>query len=245
MLRKTALITGASGGIGSACAREFAKNGYNVALTYNSHSTKALERELKKFNVEVKSYKLDQTNDKEISDCIKTIFSDFDYIDVAVCNAGKAEKVKLLAEKSTKEIDDILNVNLRGTILVNREILKHMTAQKHGNIVNVASIYGLTGGECEAIYSAAKAGIIGLTKSIANEVAPIGIRVNAVAPGCIDTNMTKGYNEEDRKWIVDATPLGRIGEPEDVANLVYFLACDKANFITGECFSTTGGVVKF
>ncbi len=245
MLRKTVIITGASGGIGSATAREFAKNGYNVALTYNTHSTKKLESELKKFDVEVKSFKLDQTSEENIKKCIKEIFASFSYIDAVICNSGKAEKVKLLSEKSTKEIDDILNVNLRGTILVNREVLKYMMPQKHGNIVNVSSIYGLTGGECEAIYSAAKAGVIGLTKSIAGEVASLGIRVNAVAPGCIDTNMTKGYNEEDRKSIIESTPLGRIGQPEDVANLIYFLASDKASFITGECYQISGGVVKF
>lgn len=245
MLRKTAIITGASGGIGSATAREFARRGYNVALTYCSHSTKALEKEIiKEFGVEAKSFKLDQTNEDNIQTCFKEIFASFDYIDAVVCNSGKAEKYDLLTKKTTKEIDAVLNVNLRGTILVNREALKYLTKQKHGAIVNVSSMYAYAGGECEAVYTATKAGIIGLTQALAVEVAPL-VRVNAVAPGCTDTKMIGGLDEEERANLIVQTPMKRMGQGEDMAKLICFLASDEASFITGECYRASGGVIKF
>jgi len=245
MLRKTVIITGASGGIGNATAKVFAANGYNLALTYNHGSTKELEDELKKYNVDVKSFKLDQEKESSISKCIKDITSSFDYIDTIVCNAGIAERGDLLTEKSTSEIDHILDVNLRGTILLNREVAKIFIKQKHGNIINISSVHGLEGASCEVTYSATKAGVIGLTKALASELAPYNIRVNAIAPAFIETNMTSCYTSKEKKEIIKRTPLGRLGKPEDVADAIYFLASDKASFITGICLPITGGVVKF
>lgn len=245
MLRKTAIITGASGGIGGATAKEFARRGYNVALTYNKHSTKQLEEEIRKaFGVEVKSFKLDQTDEENIKTCFKEIFASFDYIDAVVCNSGKADKFDLLTKKNIKEIDSVLNVNLRGTILCNREALKYLTKQKHGSIINVSSMYAYAGGECEAVYTATKAGIIGLTQALAVEAAPF-VRVNAVAPGCTDTNMISGLSEEERKDLIEQTPLKRMGKGEDMAKLICFLASDEASFITGECYRSSGGVIRF
>lgn len=244
MLRKTAIITGASGGIGSACAKEFARAGYNVALTYFSHSTKALEKEIKKLDVEVESFLLDQTDEKSIKDCFKKIFARFEYVDAVVCNSGKAERYEHLTQKSVKEIDAIIDVNLRGTILVNREALKYLTKQKHGNIVNVSSMYARAGGECEAVYTATKAGLVGLTRALALESAPY-VRINAVAPGYIDTRMNSAVSESERKELIEATPLKRVGQGEDVARLALFLASDNASFVTGECYYITGGVMKF
>ncbi len=245
MLRKTAIITGASGGIGAATALKFAQNGYNLALTYCKGSTKSLEKQLESYGVEVRAYKLDQTDEKELAAFVRAVFKDFEYVDALVCNAGKAEKTALLIDKTISEIDEILSVNLRGTILLNREVGKYFIKQNHGVIINVSSIYGLSGGACETPYSAAKAGVIGLTKSLAWELAPYSIRVNAVAPGCIDTKMTQSYTDDDRTEIIANTPLARMGKPEDVASLIYFLASDEASFITGECYSITGGVLKF
>ena len=142
-------------------------------------------------------------------------------------------------------IDKILNTNLRGTLLCNREALSYLTKQKHGNIVNIASIYGTSGGSFESAYSATKGGIIALTKSLALEVAPFGLRVNAVAPGFIDTNMTAGIQGNDREQAINQTPLKRLGTGKDIANMIYFLASEEASFITGECYSVTGGVLRF
>ncbi len=245
MLRKTVIITGASGDIGNTTAKVFAKAGYNLALTYCAGSTKELENELKAFDIEVKSFKLDQAKETSITKCIQDIQSFFDYIDTLVCNAGIAEYESLLIEKSTEEIDKVLDVNLRGSILLNREIAKIFIKQKHGNIINISSIHGLEGSSCEATYSASKAGVIGLTKALASELAPYNIRVNAVAPAFIETNMTKCYSSKEKKDIIKRTPLGRLGKPEDVAEAIYFLASDKASFITGICLPVTGGVVKF
>ncbi len=245
MLRKTAIITGASGDIGATTAKIFASNGYNVALTFNHGCTKALEDELKVYNVEVKAFHLDQSKEQSIIKCVKDIQSSFDYLEVLICNAGIAERSDLLSEKSTEEIDNILDVNLRGTIILNREIAKIFIKQKHGNIVNISSIHGMEGASCEVTYSASKAGVIGLTKGLASELAQYNIRVNAVAPAFIDTQMTSCYTAKERKEIIKHTPLGRLGKPEDVAEAVYFLASEKSSFITGICLPVNGGVVKF
>jgi 3-oxoacyl-[acyl-carrier protein] reductase len=150
----------------------------------------------------------------------------------------------MLIDKPTETIDEIININLRGTILFNKAILQHFIDQKHGSIVNVSSIYGISGGSLESVYSACKAGIIGLTKSLSIEAAPF-VRVNAVAPGCIETKMTSNLTEIDKTCIIDSTPLDRIGKPEDVANSIYFLASEESGFITGEVLSVTGGVARF
>lgn len=244
MLRKTAIITGASGGIGSATAIEFAKLGYNVALTYNKHSTKALEKELRNYDIEVRLFKLDQTHEEEITTCFKEIFSSFEYIDAVIINAGKSEKYDLLTNKSVKDIDSVLNTNLRGTILIAREAQKYLLKQKHGVIINVSSMYAQAGGQCEAVYTATKAGVNGLTRALALECAPF-VRVNAVEPGYIDTKMNSLVSEEEKAELIQLTPMKRIGTGEDVANLICFLASDKASFITGECYRISGGVMLF
>lgn len=151
---------------------------------------------------------------------------------------------RFLSEKETELIDDIISTNLRGTTLFNREILKYFLSQKHGSIVNISSIYGVSGGSLEAVYSACKAGINGLTKSLSVEASPF-VRVNAIAPGCIETKMTSNLSKVDKECVVDATPLNRLGKPEDVANAAYFLASDESLFITGEILEVTGGVVRF
>ena len=244
MIRKTAIITGGFGDIGKATALKFAENGYNLALTYLNSFDADFLAELKSFGAEVLAIRCDQTNESDIINFVKSAITEFKSIDALIACAGKTEASEMLIDKSTEVIDDIISTNLRGTILFNKEILKHFLDNKRGNIVNVSSIYGKTGGSLESIYSSCKAGIIGLTKSLAVEYAPF-VRVNAVAPGCIETKMTSNLSALDKQCIVDATPLERLGTPQDVANAIYFLASDESSFITGEVLSVTGGVERF
>lgn len=244
MLKKSVIITGGFGDIGKATAEKFAQNGYNIALTYfNSFDANFISK-LNSYGAEVMALRCDQRNEADIINFVNTVFTDFEYVDAFVANAGKAEDVSMLIDKSNTDIDDIINTNLRGTILFNKEILKNFQSQKHGSIVNVSSIYGETGGSLESVYSACKAGIIGLTKSLAVEYAPF-VRVNAVAPGCIETKMTSNLSQVDKDCVIDSTPLDRLGKPEDIANAIFFLANDESSFITGEVLKVTGGVVRF
>ena len=244
MIRKSVIISGGFGDIGKATAEKFAQNGYNVALTYlNTFDTDFIEK-LKSYDVEVLALPCDQSNESNIISFIGAVSKEFEYIDCFVACAGKAEPVQMLIDKPTETIDEIININLRGTILFNKDILKYFMEQKHGSIVNVSSIYGVSGGSLESVYSACKAGIIGLTKSLAVEYAPF-IRINAVAPGCIETKMTSNLSNIDKDCIIDSTPLDRLGNPNDVANAIFFLASDESSFITGEVLQVTGGVSRF
>lgn len=244
MIRKTVIITGGFGDIGKATAEKFAKNGYNIALTYLNTFDAEFVTNLKKYNVEVFAMHCDQSSESEIINFVNSAFKDFEYIDTLVTCAGKAEETTMLTDKTTENIDNIININLRGTILFNKEVLKHFISQKHGNIVNISSIYGNSGGSLESVYSACKAGVIGLTKSLAVEYAPF-VRVNAVAPGCIETKMTANLSKVDKECVVDSTPLERLGTPEDVANAIYFLASEESSYITGEVLQISGGVVRY
>ena len=244
MIRKTAIVTGGFGDIGKATALKFAKNGYNVALTYLNTFDKNFIDELKKYNIEVFAMHCDQSKETEIINFVNSVFGEFEYVEVLAECAGKAETPAMLTDKETDLIDDILSVNLRGTILMTREVLKHFMDQKHGNITLVSSIYGTTGGSLESVYSAAKGGIIALAKSLATEVAPF-VRVNAVAPGCIETKMTSNLTKMDKECVISSTPLERLGTPEDIANAIYFLSSDESSFVTGEVLNVTGGVVRF
>lgn len=244
MIRKTVIITGGFGDIGKATAVKFAKNGYNIALSYYNTFNAEFIEQLKGFGVEVLALPCDQKNENDIINFVNSAFNEFEYIDAFVACSGKAEPVQFLTEKTTELIDEIIQTNLRGTILFNREILKKFQSQKHGSIVNISSIYGISGGSLESVYSSCKAGIIGLTKSLSVEASPF-VRVNAVAPGCIETKMTSNLTKQDKECVIDSTPLDRLGTPEDVANAIYFLASEESSFITGEVLEVTGGVSRF
>lgn len=244
MIRKTAIITGGFGDTGKAIARKFAQGGYNVALTYFNNFDADFIEEIKSLGVEVLALPCDQRKENDIINFVNSAFKEFEFVDAFIACAGKAETVGFLSEKPTELIDDIISTNLRGTTLFNREILKYFMSQKHGSIVNISSIYGVSGGSLEAVYSACKAGINGLTKSLSVEASPF-VRVNAIAPGCIETKMTSNLSKVDKECVVDSTPLNRLGLPEDVANAAYFLASDESSFITGEILEVTGGVVRF
>lgn len=244
MIRKTAIITGGFGDIGKAIAIKFAQNNYNVALTYFNNFDADFIEEIKTLGVDVLALPCDQRNENDIINFVNSVFNEFEYVDSFVACAGKAEPVGFLSEKSTEMIDEIISANFRGTILFNREILKHFSNQKHGSIVNISSIYGISGGSLESVYSACKAGIIGLTKSLSVEASPF-VRVNAIAPGCIETKMTSNLSKVDKECVVDATPLNRLGTAQDIANATFFLSCEESSFITGEILEVAGGAIRF
>ena len=245
MLRKSVIITGASSGIGRATALLFARRGYNVVLARHKASVEELEREIEGFGVEVASFFYALEDVESIKAFYKSAFERFEYIDSVVHCAGQALKEKLFIEVRDGEIEEIINTNLKGTMISCREALKFLTAQKHGNIVNVASILGETGGSFEVAYASSKGGIIALTKSLAVEYAPFRIRVNAVAPGFIETKMTSGIVGENREECLGQIPLQRFGQAEDVASLIFFLSSEEASYITGACFDVNGGAIRF
>lgn len=246
MIRKGVLIIGANKGIGLAIARKFALMNYDIFGTYNSSSHEELNKiQTNCPDIKVKSLKLDISSPTQIKDVVIEVFSSHPYIDAVVVNSGISLGEKMLCDFSEDEIAQILDINLKGAILVNREVSKYLTSQKHGSIVNISSIYGIYGGSCEAVYSASKAGIIGLTKALSNELAQFNIRVNAVAPGFIQTDMTSNFSDKEKEEIIASTPLHKLGRPDDVANAVYFLASGDSSFITGQVLEVSGGATTF
>lgn len=243
MLRKTVIITGAAGGIGFATAKKFASAGYNLALTYNKN--KIDTKVFSNLDVDVKTYKLDISNAKQVAKVFDTIFKDFEYVDCLVANAGIAEPETLLIEKSDEEIKNILDTNLFGTIITNRECMKYFIKNKHGNIINISSIQGQIGHSCSTIYSSSKAGIIALTQALSKEVGVFGIRVNSIAPGFIETAMTACFDKKEKNECKKQIPLNRLGQPDDIASTALFLASDNASYITGQVIGVNGGAVLF
>lgn len=244
---KTVLVTGGSRGIGKAIVYAFANEGYNVILNYNlsEQSAKEIVKDLKDCKGIVEMFKADVTNREEVNAMIEYAVSEFGKIDVVVNNAG-ISKVGVLQELSEEDFDKVMDVNLKGTFNVTQEaLIQSMIKEKSGTIINITSIWGITGGACEVVYSASKAGVIGLTKALAKELAPSNITVNAVAPGTIGTDMIyKTYSKEEiDEWIKKDIPMGRIGKPEEVASLVLYLASDNARYITGQVISPNGGIV--
>lgn len=244
-MNKCVMVVGATKGIGLAIVEKFARNGYNVVATFNSGSLIDTENICKLNNVKLLPIKIDVSNFEEVEQGFSQAFKEMGKIDAIVCNSGISLGEKLLCDFDRKDIERILDVNLKGTIYCNREAQKHLLNQREGCIINISSIYGLYGGCCESVYSATKGGVNALTKAMSDECASFGVRVNAVAPGCIATQMTAGYSQEEMEYIKEKTPLKRIGKPEDVANAVYFLASEDASFITGEILTVSGGVMKF
>lgn len=245
MERKCAFVIGATKGIGLAIVEKFAGSGYDIVATYNSGSLSRAEQICDKNKVKLLSVKMDVSKFEDVEKGFQMAFEVMGKIDAIVYNAGISLGEKLLCDQSVEDIDSIIDVNLKGAIYCNRQAQKHLLNQKNASIVNVSSIYGIYGGSCESAYSASKGGIVALTKAMSDECACFGVRVNAVAPGCIDTAMTAGFTQQEKDALIEKTPLGRIGKPEDVANAVYFLASEDASFITGEVLTVSGGVTKF
>lgn len=241
---KTALITGASRGIGRAIALELGRQGANIVVNYagNKESADKVVEELKELGVEAISVQADVSNESSVKSLIKKTLDTFDCIDILVNNAG-ITKDNLLMRMKESEFTDVIDTNLKGTFLCTKAVTRTMMKQRSGCIINVASIVGVSGNPGQANYVAAKAGVIGLTKSVALELATRNIRVNAVAPGFIKTDMTDELTEEQKEKTLKLIPLETLGEPEDVANVVRFLASEDAKYLTGQTIHVDGGMV--
>ena len=244
-MNKTVLITGAAKGIGAEIARRFAKEGYNVCINYNTSYTKAKELldELSKYKIQVLILKADITKREQVNKMIKEVLDNFGKIDVLVNNAGISE-YKLFIDLTYDDVVRMLNTSIVGTFNVTQEVLKKsMIKEKNGKIINISSIWGISGASLEVNYSTAKAGIIGMTKALAKELAPSNITVNAVAPSAIYTDMLNDFTDEEIKNLENEIPLGRIGNTNDISGCVYFLASEDARYITGQVISPNGGFV--
>jgi len=234
---KTALVTGASKGIGRQIAITLAEKGYTVIGTYNSTS-EGLDIISKLHGIIYT--KCDVSDYSDVAALFTHIKDSFKTLDCVVNCAG-ISRVGLLQDMREEDIAKLVNVNLGGTIFVCQQAADIMVKQHAGSIVNISSIWGSNGASCEAVYSATKGGINAFTKALAQELAPSGIRVNAVCPGVIKTDMLNCFSEEDLQALADETPLGRIGTVQDVADTVEFLLGDKAKFITGQIITVDGG----
>ena len=234
---KTVLISGGSRGIGAACAELFAKNGYNVAFLYKSSDEKALNlaKALDAFAI-----KCDVCSSSEVKDAVNKVIERYGAIDVLVNNAG-ISYIGVFDSMTDGEWSSVINTNLSAAFYLCREVASGMIGAKYGRIINIGSVWGKYGASCEVDYSASKAGLRGLTLSLAKELGPSGITVNCVEPGVIETDMNAHFDEQTLGELADATPLCRLGTPMDVANAVLFLASDSASFITGQCVGVDGG----
>ncbi|MDR1563834.1 MAG: SDR family oxidoreductase [Oscillospiraceae bacterium] len=233
---KTALIVGGSRGIGREIVIKFTQNGYNCAFTYLNSGAEA--RSLSK-NTGAAAFKCDCADYAQTEASCKEILSQLGHVDVLVCNAGAAS-YGLFTELSPKEWDRLFAVNVKSIYNASHFILPQMISRKSGSVITMSSIWGEAGASCEAAYSAAKAAVIGLTKALAKELGPSGIRVNCISPGVINTQMLHGFSPEDLNELAAQSALGRIGTPDEVANAALFLASTEAGFITGQVLGVDG-----
>lgn len=242
---KTVFITGASSGIGYATALAFLKRGYAVFAGYNKNERGILDL-CDSFDASsggvVYPIKIDVSSKTSVNEAFKTIFNKTNKIDALINNAG-VSFVALLQDTTEEDYDRIFNVNMKGAFLTVKSVLPSMIERKYGKIVNVSSMWGERGASCEVVYSASKAALIGFTKALAKEVGPSGINVNAVLPGVIKTPMNSAFTEKDMQELADSTSLGRIGTPEEIAEVVYYLCSDEARFITGQAIAADGGFI--
>lgn len=235
---KTVFVTGASGGIGEAIAKKFAENGYFVGVGYNTNREKA-ENLAKKINgVAIKT---DVSDEKSVAAALSDFLLRAGRLDVLVNSAGIALPIKTLLDTTSEEFDKAFSVNVKGVYNCCKAAIPAML-DGGGSIINISSMWGVTGGSCEAIYSASKAAVIGFTKALAKEYAAAGITINCVAPGYIDTPMNDNLSDENKKLAIADIPVGRVGEGEDVAKAVFYLA-ENGGFVTGEVLSVNGGEV--
>lgn len=240
---KVALITGASRGIGRGIAIELSKCGAIIAINFKEDESGAKETQklVKNIGGTAEIFNGDVSNYQETSIMIQNVIKKFGKIDILVNNAG-ISKVGIFIDMNEEEWDKIINTNLKGTINCTHIVLKHMSSKKSGVIINISSMWGNIGASCEAIYSASKGAINSFTKSLAKEMGGSGIRVNAIAPGVIETDMNKWLSEDERQELVNDIPLLSFGDTSDIGRCVAFLASDDSKYITGQIITIDGGM---
>lgn len=240
---KIALVTGASRGIGREVAIQLASKGAYVIVNYagNKEAAEQVVKEINEAGGQASAYQCNVTDFSAVKDMVSYIVKEHGTIDIVVNSAGIIKDNLLLGMKEA-EFDDVIDVNLKGTFNVCKHAIRYMLKKRGGRIINIASVVGITGNVGQANYCASKAGVIGLTKSIAKEVAGREITVNVVAPGLIKTDMTSAISEKTKQEYIDALPIKRIGTPADIANAVCFLASDNASYITGHVLNVNGGL---
>lgn len=240
---KTALVTGASRGIGKEIALELARNGANIVVNYagNKQLAEQVVEEIRSMGSESIAIQADVANSEAVDQMVKETVNMFGSLDILVNNAGIARDQLLLRMKEN-DWDDVLNTNLKSVFLTTKAASRQMMKQRKGRIINIASIVGVSGNAGQANYVAAKAGVIGLTKTAAKELAPRNITVNAVAPGFIKTDMTDKLPEDVKQELFKQIPLARLGDPKDIAYIVAFLASEKSSYITGQTIHVNGGM---
>ncbi len=240
---KVALVTGGAQGIGRTISEELTRAGAHVVLgDVNLEGAQATAEAINNSGGSASAVKIDVSNSTEVREVFDFILKDKKPVDIVVNNAG-ITRDGLMVRMKESDWDLVLDINLKGSFLCSQQAAKQMMKQKSGTIVNIASIVGVMGNFGQANYSASKAGVIGLTKTLAREVASRGIRVNAIAPGFIDTEMTRVLDEEVRQKLIEQIPLARLGLPEDVARCVNFLVSDKSSYITGQVINLNGGML--
>ncbi|MBI2279532.1 MAG: 3-oxoacyl-[acyl-carrier-protein] reductase [Bacteroidetes bacterium] len=240
---KIAIITGATRGIGKGIAEVFAKHGAQIAFTYVSsdEQAKEVEKMLTSYGVKAKGYKSNAANLKQAEEFIAAVVADFGRIDVIVNNAG-ITRDGLLMRMSEENWDDVINTNLKSVFNITKAALKTLLGQRSGSVINMSSVVGIEGNAGQSNYAASKAGIIGFTKSIAQEIGSRNIRCNAICPGFIETEMTAQLNQDIMKGWIEDIPMKRPGTPEDVANAALFLASDLSLYVTGQTLNVCGGM---
>ena len=237
---RIALVTGGATGIGAAIARRFVKEGVRVVICdIDTENGQAVSAEL---GAPAHFFELDVSDESQVNSVVEKVIGEFGRIDVLVNNAGITND-KLVIRMSAEDWERVLRINLTGAFLMTRAVVKHMIKQRQGRIINMASVIGVIGNFGQANYAASKAGVIALTKSCAKEFGKRNILVNAIAPGFIKTRMTEVIPEEIKENYLKQIPLGKFGEPEDVANLVFFLSSEQASYLTGQTICLGGGIV--
>lgn len=238
----TAIVTGGAKGIGKAIVEELAKNGINVVINYNKseQAAKDLRQELTQDGCNVEIYKADVSKREEAKKLVSFAKEKFGEIDILINNAG-IDKWQLFTDITDEDWDEIISCNLNSAFYMTQEVVKDMIHNKKGTIINISSIWGITGASCEVAYSVSKAGMDGLTKALAKELAPSGIRVNSIAPGAIMTDMNKNLTKEEIEEVNTQIPLGRFGTPQEVAKCAKWLVED--SYTTGQIISPNGGWV--
>lgn len=241
---RVAVVTGGASGIGEAIVRALCRDGFAVAINYNSSEAEAhaLASELSAKGSNVITVKADVSSSDEVNEMMNTVKENLGTPEVLVNNSGIAQQ-KLFTDITDDDWNRMIGVNLTGTFNTCRAVLPFMVHEKKGKIINISSMWGQVGASCEVHYSASKAGVIGLTKALAQEVAPSGITVNCVAPGAVETKMMASFTPEDIFSLCEEIPMGRLGKAEEIADVVSFLASDSASYITGQIIGANGGMV--